>query len=122
MNVLVLLAGSSVAFKDAGYTFPKPLVEIAGQPLVWHVIEKLGPLVRAGARLIFPSATTTMCVITLDSVLKLLAPDAGVREVHGETAGAACTALLAVDLIDTAEPLVIVNGDQLIEVDTCGRR
>jgi len=40
-----------------------------------------------------------------------------VREVHGETAGAACTALLAVDLIDTAEPLVIVNGDQLIEVD-----
>lgn len=117
MNVLVLLAGASAGFKEAGYLFPKPLVEIAGQPLVQHVIRHFTPLVEAGARLIFLIRHDDNLRYHIASVVKLLAPTAEVREVRGETAGAACSALLAVDLINRAEPLVIVNGDQLIEAN-----
>jgi len=117
MNVLILLAGSSASFKEAGYAFPKPLVEISGKPLVQHVIEHLTPLVQAGAQLIFLVRHDDNLRYHISSVVKLLAPAAEVREVRGETAGAACSALLAVDLIGNPEPLVIVNGDQLIEGD-----
>lgn len=117
MNILILLAGSSDAFKEAGYGFPKPLVEIDGKPLVQHVIEHLKPLVQTGARLIFLVKYEDNLRYHISSVVKLLAPAAEVLEVRGETAGAACTALLAIDLIAKPEPLVIVNGDQLIEAD-----
>ena len=117
MNILILLAGSSDAFKEVGYSYPKPLVEINGKPLVQHVIEHLQPLVQSGARLIFLVRYEDNLRYHISSVVKLLAPAAQVLEVRGETAGAACTALLAIDLIAKPEPLVIVNGDQLIEAD-----
>ncbi len=117
MNVLILLAGSNAGFKEAGYMFPKPLVEIAGKPLVQHVIERLAPLVQTGARLIFLIRHDDNLRYHISSVVKLLSPAAEVREVRGETSGAACSALLAVDLIGNPEPLIIINGDQLIEGD-----
>lgn len=117
MNILILLAGTSAGFKEAGYAFPKPLVEIAGRPLVQHVIEHLAPLVQSGARLIFLIRHEDNLRYHIGSVIKLLAPAAEVREVRGETGGAACTALLAVDLIAQPEPLIVLNGDQLIEGD-----
>lgn len=117
MNVIVLLAGSSTGFKEAGYAFPKPLVEIAGKPLIQHVLARLAPLAETGARLIILVRQEDNLRYHLSSVVRLLAPGAEVREVRGETSGAACTALLAVDLVNTADPLVIMNGDQLIDAD-----
>ncbi len=39
--------------------------------------------------------------------------------VDGLTAGAVCTALLAIEHINNETPLVIANADQLVEVDLC---
>ena len=44
MNVLVLMAGSGDAFRDAGYLYPKNLVEIDGLPLVQRVVDSVGAL------------------------------------------------------------------------------
>ncbi len=41
MNVLVLMSGSSQVFREAGYGYPKNLAEIAGHPMVHHVLESL---------------------------------------------------------------------------------
>jgi dTDP-glucose pyrophosphorylase len=41
----------------------------------------------------------------------------GSLEVRGNTAGAACTALLAIEHINNDQPLVIMNGDQIIETN-----
>lgn len=117
MNILLLMAGSSEAFREAGYSFPKPLVEIDGKPLVQHVIEHLAPLTDRGARLIVMVRHDDNMRYHIGAVVQLLVPGAEVIEVRGETSGAACTALLAVDAIDNDEPLVIVNGDQLILAD-----
>jgi dTDP-glucose pyrophosphorylase len=117
MNVVVLLAGSSTGFKEAGFAFPKPLVEIDGRPLIQHVLENLAPLSAAGARLIVLVRHEENLRFHIGSVVRLLAQNAEVREVRGDTSGAACTALLAVDQINSLEPLVIVNGDQLVTTD-----
>ena len=117
MNLLILLAGPSTAFTDAGYGFPKPLVEIDGKPLVQHVVEHLEPLLKTGAHLIFLIRYEDNLRYHISSVIRLLAPSAEIVEVRGETSGAACTALLAVDWVAKPEPLVILNGDQLILTD-----
>lgn len=117
MNILVLMSGSSQAFKDAGHLFPKNLTEIAGKPLVQRVIEQLSPLRQLGARMI--------CVLREDedanyhtgAVVHLLDPAAVLVLINGSTSGAACSALLAVEHINNDDTLIIVNGDQLLDTD-----
>ena len=39
LNVLIPMAGLGSRFKDAGYTFPKPLIEVEGKPMIQLVVE-----------------------------------------------------------------------------------
>lgn len=115
MKVIVLMSGSTQSYKEAGFNYPKNLTEIAGKALVQHVMEALAPLKQAGCRFV--------CVIRREEnlrhhtgkVLLLMDPDCTLVEIPEGTAGAACSALMAADHIDPEEPLVIANGDQLIE-------
>jgi dTDP-glucose pyrophosphorylase len=119
INVLVLMSGHSQAFAEAGHPYPKNLVEIAGAPLVQRVLQHLEPLKARGARF--------LCLLRADenrrnhtgAVIHLLDPEAIVLDVNGETSGAACSALLAVGHIDNDDPLIIVNGDQILDADLC---
>jgi dTDP-glucose pyrophosphorylase len=114
INILVLMSGSSQAFKDAGYAYPKNLVEIGSQPLLQRVLDHLHPLREMDARFI--------CVLHREenrkhhtgAVIQLLDPAAVLVELNGDTSGAACSALMAVEQVNNDDPLVIVNGDQLL--------
>jgi dTDP-glucose pyrophosphorylase len=117
INVLILMSGSSKSFKEAGYAFPKNLVELGGAPLVQRVLEHLAPLDAFGARY--------LCVLRHDenakhhtgAVIHLVNPAAVLAELQADTSGAACSALLAVEHINNDAPLVIVNGDQILDTD-----
>ena len=41
MNVLIPMAGAGKRFSDAGYIFPKPLIEINNKPMIQWVIDSL---------------------------------------------------------------------------------
>ena len=118
MNVLVLMAGGDAEFADAGFRYPKNLVEIAGLPLAEHVTRSLAPLARAkNARFTFlVKGEETERFHTRD-VLELLVPGVQVIPVQEPTGGAACTALLAVETLNTDEPLLICNGDMVVDAD-----
>jgi dTDP-glucose pyrophosphorylase len=115
VNVLVLMSGSSHSFKEAGYAYPKNLAEVAGQPMIQHVMESLQPLKGIGGRFI--------CAVQRDEnrkhhtgkVLQLMDSETMVLEIAEETSGAACSALLAVDHINNDQPLIITNGDQILQ-------
>jgi dTDP-glucose pyrophosphorylase len=117
INVLILMSGSSQAFKDAGYAFPKNLIELGGAPLVQRILEHLSPLDAFSARY--------LCVLRHDenskhhtgAVIHLVNPAAVLVELNADTSGAACSALLAVEHINNGDPLVIVNGDQILDAD-----
>lgn len=117
MNVLLLMAGSDEAFRAAGYPYPKNLTEVHGLPLVEWVIESLRPLLGEPNQLICAVRKEENRLFYTAQAVRLLVPNAQVYEVEGNTAGAVCTALLAAEHIDTDQPLVIVNGDQVIEAD-----
>jgi dTDP-glucose pyrophosphorylase len=51
----------------------------------------------------------------LKHLLNLIAPGCDVVQVDGITEGAACTTLLAKELINSDEPLLTVNSDQFVE-------
>jgi NDP-sugar pyrophosphorylase family protein len=117
MNVVLLLAGGNDAFHEAGSPYPKNLVEVAGQPLVQLVLERLLPLKSRGARFISMIPGLENRRFHTASVIRLIEPASVVVEVPETTAGAACTALLAVEQIDNDDPLLVVNGDILLDVD-----
>jgi dTDP-glucose pyrophosphorylase len=56
----------------------------------------------------------------LDQVVHRFWPQVKIVKVQGETAGAVCSALLAINHLLLSEPLLIVNGDHLLEADLIG--
>lgn len=115
MIVVIPTAGGDEAFRDRGYPFCKPLVEVRGKPLIEHVWACLKPL--AADRHVFVVRDEDARRFHLQEVLRLMDPGCGVVRANGPTAGAACTALLAIEHIDADRELVITNGDQLLNCD-----
>lgn len=53
----------------------------------------------------------------LGDTLKILCPTCKIIEVAGNTKGAVCSALFAIDEINNDEELLLINGSQLIKTD-----
>lgn len=111
LNVLIPMAGAGSRFTQAGYTFPKPLIEVHGKPMIQVVVENLG----FEANYIFVVQKEHRCKYNLDTTLNLIAPNCKIIEVDGITEGAACTALLASLLMDNDNPLFFANSDQYVD-------
>lgn len=41
MNIVIPIGGVGQRFKDAGYQFPKPLINVLGKPMLYHVLKNL---------------------------------------------------------------------------------
>ncbi len=114
MNVLIPMAGAGSRFQKAGYTFPKPLIEVDGKPMIQVVVENLN----IDAKHIFIVQKSHYEKYNLKHLLNLVSPNCEIVQVDGVTEGAACTTLLAKQFIDNGEPLVIANSDQYVEWDS----
>ncbi len=110
MNILIPMAGAGKRFFDAGYIFPKPLIEIDNKPMIQWVIESLN----LQANYIFIIQKEHQEKYNIKSVLKILQPNCKIIELDHLTEGAACTTLLAKEFINNNDPLIIANSDQYI--------
>jgi beta-phosphoglucomutase-like phosphatase (HAD superfamily)/dTDP-glucose pyrophosphorylase len=111
LNVLIPMAGAGSRFAQAGYTFPKPLIEVRGKPMIQVVVENLN----IEANYIFLVQKEHYETYNLKYLLNLIAPGCKIVQVDGLTEGAACTTLLAKEHIDNDAPLVMANSDQFVE-------
>ena len=111
LNVLIPMAGAGSRFAKAGYSFPKPLIQVNDMPMIQLVVENLG----LDANFIFVVQKEHREQYNVDTMLNLIAPNCKVIEVDGLTEGAACTALLAKEFIDNDAPLFFANSDQYVE-------
>ena len=114
LNILIPMAGAGSRFKKAGYTFPKPLIEVKGKPMIQIVTENLN----IKANYIYIVQKQHREKYNLDTLLKLITPGCKIVEVDGITEGAACTALLAKEYINNDKPLFFANSDQFVEWDS----
>ena len=111
MNVLIPMAGAGSRFATAGYTFPKPLIEVNGKPMIQVVVENLN----IEAKYTFIVQEEHYEKYNLKYLLNLIAPGCNIVQVNGITEGAACTTLLAKEFINNDESLLIANSDQFLE-------
>jgi len=114
MNVLIPMAGAGNRFKQEGYTFPKPLIDVRGKPMIQVVTENLN----IDATFIYVVQKEHREKYNLDTLLGLISPNCKIVEVNGITEGAACTTLLAKEYINNDEPLLMANSDQFVEWDS----
>ncbi len=112
LNILIPAAGQGSRFADAGFVFPKPLIQLQGKPMLQCVVDNLK---FKDARYIFLLRKEHIEKYDMESMVRNFADNVEVVVVDSLTEGAACTALLAKDLINTDDELLIANSDQIIE-------
>ena len=114
MNVLIPMAGAGSRFEQAGYTFPKPLIDVNGKPMIQRVVENIN----IDATHIFIVQKSHYEKYSLQHTLNLISPGCKIVQVDGVTEGAACTPLLAKEYINNDNPLVLANSDQYVDWDS----
>lgn len=114
INILIPMAGKGSRFSQAGYTFPKPLIEIDKKPMIQWVIESLN----IQGNYIFIIQKEHQVKYNIRSLLNSLKPNCKIIELDHITEGAACTTLLAKNLINNDHPLVMANSDQFVQWDS----
>lgn len=108
------MAGNNADFEEKGHVYPKYLIEIQNKPLIQRTVESLESI-----------GKSITCIIKkedqekyfLGDTLKIISPKCKIIETAGETKGALCTALFAIDLINSNEELLVLNGDQFVKAD-----
>lgn len=110
VTIIIPAVGKGQRFADAGYTKPKPLIDVCGEPMIKRVIENVTP----------ENTEARIVVVTRaeHEVRETIGDDKSIFiSLDYDTPGAVSTVLKADDFI-TTDPLVIANCDQLIlEVD-----
>lgn len=111
MKIVIPMAGAGSRFEKAGYSFPKPLIEVRGNPMIATVVDNLN----LQGQYIFLVQKSHYEKYDLKGMLSMIAPGCEIVQIDGVTEGAACTVLTARELIDSDEQLVIANSDQWIK-------
>lgn len=109
--MIVLVLGAGATSDDMP---PLLLLENDGMLLVERLVRACGPL---ASRVVFAVRAEDILRHRIDRVIALAAPDTVVVTINGETAGAACTALLCIQEILPEQELLILSGNEFIDVD-----
>lgn len=114
LNVVIPMAGNGSRFVEAGYSFPKPLIEVNGKPMIQTVVDNLN----VEANYTFIVQKEHYDKYALKYLLEMIAPSCNIIMVNSVTEGAACTVLLAKNFINNDHPLLLANSDQFVEWDS----
>jgi NDP-sugar pyrophosphorylase family protein len=113
MQIVVPMGGAGRQFAERGYTFPKPLVEVAGQPLIEIVVQNLTP--SCEHQFVFVCRQEHLQNYALGEVLQLVAPGCRIVTMAKPTAGALCSVLLGMEYLEHEDELLVANADQWID-------
>jgi len=113
MKILIPLAGAGSRFFKAGYKDPKPLIDVAGIPMIRRVIENIS--MPDYEHIFIVQKPHIEKYPQIKEYLQNCVKRATVVEIDGLTEGAACTTLLAKEHINNDEPLLIANADQWVD-------
>lgn len=111
INIVIPASGLGSRFQQAGYSFPKPLIEVNGKPMIQKVVENIN----IKGRYIFIIQKTDDEKYNMKYLLNAICPGCVIVHANGLTDGAACSILLAKEFINNDDPLLIANSDQYLE-------
>lgn len=112
MNILILAGGEPRIEADNPY--PIWLSELDGKMLIERQVRAFS---LGDPRFIFAFRKSDIEAYHVDAIVEQIAPGSAVIRIARETAGAACTALLAVGHIDPEDELVVASATDHADVD-----
>jgi NDP-sugar pyrophosphorylase family protein len=107
LQIVVPMAGSGRRFADAGYKLPKPLLPVAGVPMVVQAVRDLPP----AGKIVFVCHPDHVAQHQIDRVLAGYFPQSQVVLTPGLTEGQACSVRLAAPSLDMNEPVLVAACD-----------
>ncbi len=112
MNIVIPMAGEGRRFLDAGYTTPKPFIDVDGIPMIERVLRNVNA---PGANYILIARREHV----ENAAAQEIAEKYGVTYITVDklTEGTACTALYARKYINNDAPLLFANSDQIVDID-----
>jgi HAD superfamily hydrolase (TIGR01509 family) len=110
VNILVPMAGRGSRFANCGYKEPKPLIKINNKSMIQIVVENIN----IDGQYIFIVQKDHYENYDLYQHLNKIAPNCKIVQTDKVTEGAAVSALLAEEYIDSDTPLLIANSDQYL--------
>jgi bifunctional N-acetylglucosamine-1-phosphate-uridyltransferase/glucosamine-1-phosphate-acetyltransferase GlmU-like protein len=116
LKIIIPLGGSSELFSNAGYYYPKPLIEINGSTMIEMVLKQPSAIEKE-KQFIFIIKEEDAVKFHLDNTLKLLSPGCEIIKLKKPAKGGLCSALMAIDKINENDSILILNGDQILDVD-----
>jgi NDP-sugar pyrophosphorylase family protein len=114
IRIVVPMSGEGRQFAERGYSFPKPLIEIDGQPLIEIVVRNLTP--SEPHEFVFVCRREHLEQFALGEVLRLVAPGCRIVTTNRPTAGALCSVLLGIEYFQDEEELLVANADQCLGI------
>ncbi len=115
INIVIPLAGAGTPFQQAGYAFPKPLIDINGKSMIEIVAENLRPT--TAHRFVFICRKDHYSKYSLEEIFeRSVGKNFKEIQLTEPTQGAACSVLTAVDYINNDDELIIANSDQVVDV------
>jgi NDP-sugar pyrophosphorylase family protein len=114
MNVVVPMAGRGSRFADRGVRTPKPLIPVAGRPMIAWALESLVDVVCS--RIVFVVLERHEQDHGVTALLRRLAAPRSVQVVRipEVTEGQLCTVLAARDIIDSDEDVLVASSDTYV--------
>ena len=110
--MIVPLAGRGARFAGQGITTPKPLITVAGRPMIYWALQSLRSVPHSKVIFVALAEHEREHGIT-DRLLTLVDVESQVLLLDGVTEGQLSTVLAARELIDTEEDLLIVGADTM---------
>ncbi len=107
MQIVVPMAGAGQRYTDAGYTTPKPLILVAGVPMVVRAVRDLPD----ASKVVFVCQEAHVEEHAIDEVLRCYFPTCEIVTTDGLTAGQACTVRLAADALDPTDTVTVAACD-----------
>ncbi|MCV3383727.1 glycosyltransferase family 2 protein [Campylobacter sp. IFREMER_LSEM_CL292] len=114
MNVVIPMAGLGSRFTKAGFSKPKPFIDVLGKPMIVRVLENLS-IPNANYILIARKEHLESEQVLVEYIRSNF--NAYFIGIDKLTEGTACTILYAKNKIDSDVPLLIANSDQIVDVD-----
>jgi NDP-sugar pyrophosphorylase family protein len=115
INIVLPIAGRGSRFVEKGYTLPKPLIPVHGVPMIEVVVNNIKP--NREHQFTFLVLKEHLDKFDMEKTLKRVAPGCNIITVDQVTEGAACTVLLARDIINNDDELMLANSDQWVDIN-----
>lgn len=110
LHIIMPMAGEGTRFSKAGWTTPKPLIELRGVPLFRRAIDSVA-IKGIEMKYSFIVRQEHIDKQHIDELIKAIQPDACVFSVQKTTRGAVETCLVAESAIDDEDAVVVMDCD-----------